>query len=198
MALSARCSRVAPTFPDGNAALVRHRRAPTGGASSSGRRHLDHTGPVRAQALGSRDGDDKQRGSPLRVFAPLREAMGQAMGQTTLGKLGQLAGQAKGLTLGAPEPSNALLEELMVPVVDDMEQCRKNLLNVVGERHPLLLAAADQIFQAGGKRLRPLIVFLVARATYQLSGLRCALARSQAAGRASGNWPHPPTAPPAC
>jgi all-trans-nonaprenyl-diphosphate synthase len=45
------------------------------------------------------------------------------------------------------------------------------LVDVVGKRHPLLRAAADQIFSAGGKRLRPLIVLLVARATYTMHGL---------------------------
>jgi all-trans-nonaprenyl-diphosphate synthase len=54
-----------------------------------------------------------------------------------------------------------------------MEQLTVNLKNVVGQRSPLLNAAADQIFQAGGKRLRPAIVFLVARATIELVGLRC-------------------------
>jgi geranylgeranyl pyrophosphate synthase len=48
----------------------------------------------------------------------------------------------------------------------------ENLRNVVGNRHPMLMAAADQIFGAGGKKLRPMLVFLVARATAQLAGLR--------------------------
>ncbi len=46
----------------------------------------------------------------------------------------------------------------------------QNLKNVVGARHPMLMAAADQIFGAGGKKLRPVIVFLVARATMELMG----------------------------
>ena len=50
----------------------------------------------------------------------------------------------------------------------DMEQMRMNLRDIVGRKNPLLLAAADQIFGAGGKRLRPVLVFLVARATAQL------------------------------
>lgn len=65
------------------------------------------------------------------------------------------------------------MEQVSAPVAEDMDVCRQNLLNVVGERHPMLLAAANQIFSAGGKRLRPLIVLLVARATYPLTGLRC-------------------------
>lgn len=53
-----------------------------------------------------------------------------------------------------------------------MEQMAENLRNIVGNRHPLLLAAAEQIFGAGGKKLRPAIVFLVARATADLMGAR--------------------------
>ncbi|KAG2439864.1 hypothetical protein HYH02_010495 [Chlamydomonas schloesseri] len=46
-----------------------------------------------------------------------------------------------------------------------------NLKNVVGNRHPMLMAAAEQIFGAGGKKLRPVIVFLVAHCTAQREGL---------------------------
>lgn len=61
--------------------------------------------------------------------------------------------------------------QILAPVRDDMEQMAENLRNIVGNRNPLLLAAAEQIFGAGGKKLRPAIVFLVARATAELSGL---------------------------
>lgn len=60
----------------------------------------------------------------------------------------------------------------MAPVAADMEQMNANLRGIVGDRHPMLQAAAEQIFGAGGKRLRPAIVFLVARATAELEGLR--------------------------
>ncbi|GAX84683.1 hypothetical protein CEUSTIGMA_g12104.t1 [Chlamydomonas eustigma] len=63
-----------------------------------------------------------------------------------------------------------LLQEVLAPVATDMEEMRLNLKNVVGQRHPMLMAAAEQIFSAGGKRLRPAIVFLVAYATCQLAG----------------------------
>lgn len=62
--------------------------------------------------------------------------------------------------------------EILGPVREDMNQMAENLRNIVGNRHPLLLAAADQIFGAGGKKLRPAIVFLVARATAELMGHR--------------------------
>jgi all-trans-nonaprenyl-diphosphate synthase len=53
-----------------------------------------------------------------------------------------------------------------------MEVMNVNLKNVVGDRHPMLMAAAEQIFGAGGKKLRPVLVFLVARATASLMDLR--------------------------
>jgi len=59
----------------------------------------------------------------------------------------------------------------MAPVREDVEMLNKNLRTIVGERHPMLMAAADQIFGAGGKKLRPVISFLVARATLELGGL---------------------------
>ena len=63
------------------------------------------------------------------------------------------------------------IDAITAPVMADMEQMRMNLRDIVGRKNPLLLAAADQIFGAGGKRLRPVLVFLVARATAQLDGL---------------------------
>lgn len=45
------------------------------------------------------------------------------------------------------------------------------LLQVVGADNEMLMSAARQIFGAGGKRMRPALVFLVSRATSQLSGL---------------------------
>lgn len=62
------------------------------------------------------------------------------------------------------------MAQLTHPVLHDLDQLNTNLRNVVGERHPMLMAAADQIFGAGGKKLRPVIVFLVARATMAMSG----------------------------
>lgn len=58
------------------------------------------------------------------------------------------------------------------PVADDMATMNQNLLNVVGERHPMLKAAAEQIFGAGGKKLRPMLIFLVSHATAELGGLK--------------------------
>lgn len=44
----------------------------------------------------------------------------------------------------------------------------------MGADNPVLMSAAEQIFGAGGKRMRPALVFLVSRATAELMGLRSA------------------------
>lgn len=71
-----------------------------------------------------------------------------------------------------PTPPTDVLATIMLPVQQDMITLNQNLRDVVGNRHPMLLAAADQIFGAGGKKLRPVILFLVARATAIQSGQR--------------------------
>ena len=53
---------------------------------------------------------------------------------------------------------------LFAPVDNDLRILTENLKNLVGARHELLEAAAEHLFEAGGKRIRPAIVFLVARA----------------------------------
>jgi all-trans-nonaprenyl-diphosphate synthase len=60
---------------------------------------------------------------------------------------------------------------VVAPVKEDMEMMNTNIKNIVGNRHPMLMAAAEQIFGAGGKKLRPVLVFLVARATAMHMGL---------------------------
>jgi Polyprenyl synthetase len=66
------------------------------------------------------------------------------------------------------------IDDIRRPVAADMESLLENLLASVGGRHPMLMAAAQQIFSAGGKRLRPMLVFLVARATTRQMQGRCA------------------------
>lgn len=74
--------------------------------------------------------------------------------------------EAEAVVRSSPEPSTSVdINVVRRPVSADMEQLVENLLNVVGNRHPMLMAAAQQIFGAGGKKLRPMLVFLVARAT---------------------------------
>lgn len=106
------------------------------------------------------------RAGPVRVYTPVQEAAPPAI---AAGVPDDVASCRCVPGLGhAP----VTMGQVSAPVVEDMDICRQNLLNVVGERHPMLLAAANQIFSAGGKRLRPLIVLLVARATFPLTGLR--------------------------
>lgn len=54
---------------------------------------------------------------------------------------------------------------LFSPVEADLKVLTENLKNLIGARHPILYAAAEHLFGAGGKRLRPAIVLLIARAT---------------------------------
>ncbi|XP_061369981.1 solanesyl diphosphate synthase 1, chloroplastic-like isoform X2 [Gastrolobium bilobum] len=57
-------------------------------------------------------------------------------------------------------------------VADDLQTLNKNLQSIVGAENPVLMSAAEQIFSAGGKRMRPALVFLVSRATAELLGLK--------------------------
>lgn len=41
-----------------------------------------------------------------------------------------------------------------------------------GAESPVMRCAAEQIFGAGGKRVRPALVFLVSRATAEIAGLK--------------------------
>lgn len=60
---------------------------------------------------------------------------------------------------------------LFSPVEADLDQLTDNLKNLVGARHKILYAAAEHLFGAGGKRLRPAIVLLLARATQPDGGI---------------------------
>ncbi|KAL1224151.1 Solanesyl diphosphate synthase 2 [Cardamine amara subsp. amara] len=64
------------------------------------------------------------------------------------------------------------LENLFEVVADDLQSLNDNLLSIVGAENPVLISAAEQIFGAGGKRMRPGLVFLVSRATAELAGLK--------------------------
>jgi all-trans-nonaprenyl-diphosphate synthase len=54
---------------------------------------------------------------------------------------------------------------LFAPVEADLKVLAENLKSLVGARHPILSAAAEHLFSAAGKRVRPAIVLLIARAT---------------------------------
>ena len=53
---------------------------------------------------------------------------------------------------------------LFSPVEADLVLLTDNLKSLVGARHKILYAAAEHLFGAGGKRIRPAIVLLLARA----------------------------------
>ncbi|WP_017319262.1 solanesyl diphosphate synthase [Mastigocladopsis repens] len=54
---------------------------------------------------------------------------------------------------------------LFSPVEADLQTLADNLKQLVGKGHPILCAAAEHLFGAGGKRIRPAIVLLISRAT---------------------------------
>ena len=54
---------------------------------------------------------------------------------------------------------------LLAPVEQDLNLMTDNLKQLIGARHPILGAAAEHLFDAGGKRIRPAIVLLASRAT---------------------------------
>ncbi|WP_421659334.1 solanesyl diphosphate synthase [Leptothermofonsia sp. ETS-13] len=54
---------------------------------------------------------------------------------------------------------------LFSPVEADLYLLTENLKKLIGARHPVLYAAAEHLFGAKGKRVRPAIVLLVSRAT---------------------------------
>jgi all-trans-nonaprenyl-diphosphate synthase len=51
------------------------------------------------------------------------------------------------------------------PVEADLRILTDSLKQLVGNDHPILYAAAEHLFGAGGKRIRPAIVLLISRAT---------------------------------
>ena len=54
--------------------------------------------------------------------------------------------------------------EILEPVEQDIEILLRDLRGLIGAGHPILQSAAEYLFTAGGKRLRPGIVLLISRA----------------------------------
>ncbi|KAM7498552.1 hypothetical protein LguiA_022966 [Lonicera macranthoides] len=80
-------------------------------------------------------------------------------------------------TLPVMEVKNELKSPISVTnlfevVADDLLTLNNNLRSIVGAENPVLMSAAEQIFSAGGKRMRPALVFLVSRATAEIVGLK--------------------------
>ncbi|XP_027172521.1 probable solanesyl-diphosphate synthase 3, chloroplastic [Coffea eugenioides] len=85
---------------------------------------------------------------------------------------GVVPGPPPALDLMRESTSPISLPHLFEAVADDLQTLNKNLLSIVGAENPVLMAAAKQIFGAGGKRMRPALVFLVSRATAEIAGLK--------------------------
>ncbi|XP_038686531.1 solanesyl diphosphate synthase 1, chloroplastic-like isoform X1 [Tripterygium wilfordii] len=85
-----------------------------------------------------------------------------------------------GIAQGSPpaldlknEPDKTIsLANLFEAVAEDLQTLNQNLRLIVGAENPVLMSAAEQIFGAGGKRMRPALVFLVSRATAEIVGLK--------------------------
>jgi all-trans-nonaprenyl-diphosphate synthase len=58
----------------------------------------------------------------------------------------------------------ATVAELLQPVEADLDALLADLRTLIGAGHPILQAAAEHLFSAGGKKLRPGIVLLISRA----------------------------------
>ncbi|WVZ99730.1 hypothetical protein U9M48_044990 [Paspalum notatum var. saurae] len=74
----------------------------------------------------------------------------------------------------AEVPERISVSSLLEVVSHDLLNLNNNLKSLqqlVGAENPVLVSAAEQIFGAGGKRLRPALVFLVSRATAELAAL---------------------------
>ncbi|KAH0850232.1 hypothetical protein HID58_091283, partial [Brassica napus] len=55
------------------------------------------------------------------------------------------------------------LENLFEAVADDLQSMNDNLLSIVGAENPVLISAAEQIFCAGGKKMRALVNYFPSR-----------------------------------
>ncbi|MFN5855663.1 MAG: solanesyl diphosphate synthase [Pseudanabaenaceae cyanobacterium] len=67
-------------------------------------------------------------------------------------------------------PTTSVID-IFAPVKDDLKILTANLKELVGAKHPILYAAAEHLFEAKGKSLRPALVLLVSRATMNGSDL---------------------------
>lgn len=97
----------------------------------------------------------------------------QASSMTTAEPLLNGSAQGPPRVLDLKEPKRPLsAANLFEVVADDLLTLNRNLQSIVGAENPVLMSAAEQIFGAGGKRMRPALVFLVSRATAGLVGLK--------------------------
>ncbi|KAL1563798.1 sporulation-specific protein 2 [Salvia divinorum] len=85
---------------------------------------------------------------------------------------GVVAGPPPVLDLAEEKKGLPSMSDMFDVVSEDLLTLNKNLQSIVGSENPVLMSAAEQIFEAGGKRMRPALVFLVSRATAEIAGLK--------------------------
>nr|YP_009398468.1 prenyl transferase [Lophocladia kuetzingii]ARW67654.1 prenyl transferase [Lophocladia kuetzingii] len=56
-------------------------------------------------------------------------------------------------------------DKITQPINQELKQLNINLKKMVAAEHPILYAAAEQLFSAGGKRIRPIMILLIAKIT---------------------------------
>nr|YP_009244442.1 prenyl transferase [Agarophyton chilense]AMK96684.1 prenyl transferase [Agarophyton chilense]ASP44579.1 prenyl transferase [Agarophyton chilense]UAD84387.1 prenyl transferase [Agarophyton chilense] len=62
----------------------------------------------------------------------------------------------------------SILPKTLQNIQPDLVILENNLKRMVGAKHPILYAAAEHLFKAGGKRIRPTIILLVALSTTKM------------------------------
>nr|WCH56138.1 prenyl transferase [Calliblepharis sp.] len=58
-----------------------------------------------------------------------------------------------------------MYNNILLPIHNELLHLNKNLKKMIGAKNPILYSAAEHLFDAGGKRIRPAIVLLVAKTT---------------------------------
>nr|QOS04600.1 prenyl transferase [Sarcopeltis skottsbergii] len=61
---------------------------------------------------------------------------------------------------------------IFLPIKDELLVLDTNLKKMIGAKNPILYAAANHLFYAGGKRIRPAMVLLVAKATTKSADIK--------------------------
>ncbi|KAL3821288.1 hypothetical protein ACJIZ3_007193 [Penstemon smallii] len=116
------------------------------------------------------------KGFKARKLLCCRREIGRCGVFSTKTPEGFLSGIANGpppvLDVMKESTSPSVLSNMFDVVAEDLQTLNKNLQSIVGAENPVLMSAAEQIFGAGGKRMRPALVFLVSRATAGIVGLK--------------------------
>ncbi|URE11226.1 trans-octaprenyltranstransferase [Musa troglodytarum] len=111
----------------------------------------------------------RRRLSPLQMSGSRRRGGVRCMVSMTRHDVPS-AGEVRSVTAESSS-GRVQVSSLLEVVSGDMKMLNENLKSIIGAENPVLISAAEQIFGAGGKRLRPALVFLVSRATAQIDGI---------------------------